>query len=129
MFCKNCGAELEEGDRFCSKCGTSVSGHLKPQTDGKRISNSSGHLCAFCDEVIPANDFVIDEMAKWRYFHSKCYKKLKRQRKAAEEVCAICGEKIEKKIGADVVTCLLPEDPRYDELVTKLVHLKCKNGN
>lgn len=25
MYCKNCGRKLEDGDRFCSKCGTPVS--------------------------------------------------------------------------------------------------------
>ncbi len=30
MFCRNCGGHLDEGDRFCKKCGALRSGPLLP---------------------------------------------------------------------------------------------------
>ncbi|MDO4423150.1 MAG: zinc ribbon domain-containing protein [Eubacteriales bacterium] len=33
-FCSNCGSEIYAGNKFCSKCGVSVSGSPVPQTSG-----------------------------------------------------------------------------------------------
>ncbi len=35
MYCKNCGAKLEDGQKFCSKCGTPVD---TPQAPGASAS-------------------------------------------------------------------------------------------
>ena len=38
MYCRNCGAELSEGAKFCSRCGTKVqqpSGGKGPRTERK----------------------------------------------------------------------------------------------
>ena len=32
MFCRHCGARIEEGAKFCMKCGTAVASHTQPET-------------------------------------------------------------------------------------------------
>jgi hypothetical protein len=39
MFCKNCGAKLEEGIKFCGKCGVAVAGHEQATASPTTISS------------------------------------------------------------------------------------------
>ncbi|MGN1421691.1 MAG: zinc ribbon domain-containing protein [Eubacterium sp.] len=53
MICKNCGKELKETDKFCSKCGTEV--ELKTNennmpTDAKNIDTQKKGIC---DIIVP----------------------------------------------------------------------------
>ena len=40
-FCTNCGEKLTEKDAFCSKCGTSVDGEVKPTTTATNTNPES----------------------------------------------------------------------------------------
>ncbi len=39
MFCKNCGAEIEEGDTFCPKCGRTAKKLAQEKPDVKYASD------------------------------------------------------------------------------------------
>ena len=45
MYCNNCGQELKDGARFCSKCGNRVSiGIRQPEQDSKPVKKGHGKL-------------------------------------------------------------------------------------
>lgn len=60
MICKNCGAEIKEGSRFCENCGTPVEGAgqkrpVKPQRPKKPRKPSSGAL----DSIFTGNNRLV----------------------------------------------------------------------
>lgn len=43
-FCSQCGAQLDEGARFCGRCGTPLTAHSLPQTEAHGPANTTpGH--------------------------------------------------------------------------------------
>lgn len=49
LYCKNCGNELEDNDKFCSKCGTPI----EVETQERQIKYEGNiHKCPNCGEVL-----------------------------------------------------------------------------
>lgn len=49
IYCKNCGNELEDNDKFCSKCGTPI----ETKTQGRQIKyDGEIHKCPNCGELL-----------------------------------------------------------------------------
>ena len=43
MFCRNCGAQLDAGAKFCTKCGIQVEGMTGGQTGDSQRLELYGH--------------------------------------------------------------------------------------
>ena len=50
-FCNNCGQEVNEGAKFCSGCGASLTGET-PSSNTQQ-NNTSGNICPNCGSIIP----------------------------------------------------------------------------
>ncbi len=57
-FCKNCGAELIENTRFCSKCGAAVEGAAAQQTAPAAAPRNTDHTRKFDAQDIADNKWL-----------------------------------------------------------------------
>ena len=55
-YCAKCGQEVEEGAKFCQKCGAPLSGQTPLSTT--KQNNSSGNTCPQCGSIIPFGNIV-----------------------------------------------------------------------
>ena len=53
-YCKDCGAELEDTDKFCKKCGTKTKTKLSTKKSDKTESHSSISVSPSNKHVLPA---------------------------------------------------------------------------
>lgn len=55
-FCKNCGTKLEDGTKFCPKCGTSTEADDAEQMTRKQVFEGTIHKCPNCGAAVGAFD-------------------------------------------------------------------------
>ena len=55
-FCSNCGVQLQEEAKFCSECGTPVTGGNSKTAERKTVYEGEVHKCPKCGEIL--NSFV-----------------------------------------------------------------------
>mgnify|MGYP003436194760 FL=1 len=55
-FCTNCGSRINDGSKFCSECGASISTPNRENTTRKSVFDGEIHKCPSCGEVL--NSFV-----------------------------------------------------------------------
>ena len=71
MFCKNCGNELKNNEKICSKCG------YEPATGMiKNNANKTKKQCKSC-----VRDITDEEYNKYKGYCSGCYKEIERNKK------------------------------------------------
>jgi len=64
MFCKKCGAEILEGSRFCSKCGTPIGTNVEQNSaqtpiDINKVTNGANSNSGFIYRVIAIIVFLL----------------------------------------------------------------------
>ena len=52
MKCKNCGAELAEGTKFCTECGVSISNNMPSSQNDVHKIDSDEMYCFHCAGII-----------------------------------------------------------------------------
>jgi uncharacterized RDD family membrane protein YckC len=97
MFCQNCGAELEDGDVFCSYCGTNIESDIKPIMGAevkKRLCPKCGtelkggeKFCGFCG----ADTESIEGVEAGKGFCPECGVELE----DGDRFCINCGATLE----------------------------------
>jgi hypothetical protein len=65
MFCKNCGAKLEEGIKFCGKCGTPVDNSAIVQLSPEREISKSGDGEAKVVTGIKKSNTTFEKIIYW----------------------------------------------------------------
>lgn len=55
-FCKNCGTKLENGTKFCPKCGAATDASDAEQTIRKQVFEGTIHKCPNCGAAVGAFD-------------------------------------------------------------------------
>ena len=55
MFCKNCGNQLSEGEKFCSNCGTAIEPVVTPAANNEAPVAASAETAAVAAEANSAN--------------------------------------------------------------------------
>ena len=61
MICKNCGAQLEEGTKFCGSCGAKVEEEITPNAENTQIIDNINPLADLTTDLnkeVPANPVV-----------------------------------------------------------------------
>ena len=58
MFCKECGAEIEDDVKFCPECGTPISKAVKEKKFCSECGTEMGNLDKFCPECGTATNRV-----------------------------------------------------------------------
>lgn len=51
-FCTNCGSRINDGSKFCSECGASISTPNRENTTRKSVFDGEIHKCPSCGEVL-----------------------------------------------------------------------------
>ena len=56
LFCKNCGEEIKEGAKFCSRCGNPLTDKTPKSTN--RQNNITGTPCPKCGSLVPLGNIA-----------------------------------------------------------------------
>jgi len=71
MFCKNCGNKIEDGEKFCGKCG------YEPKNVNDKIKeDKQTEQCKLC-----VRDISKEEYNKYHGYCKSCYKEMQKSRK------------------------------------------------
>lgn len=63
MFCKNCGNEMKDGERFCSNCGTKI--EINKNSDGNKPEETAEQDTINIDEKSISEKSSKDDDKKW----------------------------------------------------------------
>ena len=87
MYCKKCGAKIEQGQKFCSKCGTPVPA-AEPSSEAKKENGEAHTIVDSLNEYVGGGQNHVE--LNWKDLFRDVFKR--HSEAEAEEIFA-CGTK------------------------------------